>query len=368
MSDIPPVAADPASPPSDPLAAPVVADTTTAPEAVLDPATQALLDQLAPFFATIAQTAITEAIKATPVPTARMATVTAIDLTTGTLTVTADGDTATSVCENMTELPIVGDRVLVVNFPPAASFAIGIKGGLGLQPGMVVGYAGIITSATGGPSASGPPRGCLWLYGQVVAQASYPGLYAVVGTTYNTGGEAATDFRLPDFRGRIPVGLDNMGGSDAGRLSSANTLGTTGGAESHTIGTGNLPSHTHGYTPSGSVSISSVTGSVSVSDPGHGHSVNDPSHSHGDAFTGNIGNNGGAAGNFAGSDYDYRTSYDTTGISVNGSGTGISASLSGGSGSGSFSGFGSSTDGGPGSSTGINHMPPFITVHWIVKA
>lgn len=39
--------------------------------------------------------------------------------------------------------------------------------------------------------------------GQVVAQASYPLLYNVVGTKYNTGGEGAGNFRLRSLAGSI---------------------------------------------------------------------------------------------------------------------------------------------------------------------
>jgi microcystin-dependent protein len=37
--------------------------------------------------------------------------------------------------------------------------------------------------------------------------STYYPLYRVLGTTFNTGGEAASGFRVPDFEGRVPVGL-----------------------------------------------------------------------------------------------------------------------------------------------------------------
>lgn len=86
------------------------------------------------------------------------------------------------------------------------------------------------------------------------------------------GGSANADWvanktiTLPDFRGRIPAALDDMGNSAAGRLtstyfgSSGIVLGQTGGAESKTLVTGNLPA----YTPSGS---------VGVTDSGHQHKM-----------------------------------------------------------------------------------------------
>lgn len=48
----------------------------------------------------------------------------------------------------------------------------------------------------------------------------------------------------PDLRGRDTRGLDNMGGSDAGRISAANNLGAGGGANA--LVEANLPPHAHG--------------------------------------------------------------------------------------------------------------------------
>ena len=81
---------------------------------------------------------------------------------------------------------------------------------------------------------------------------------------------------LPDMRGRIPVGLADMGAaSTTGRLnggtfSSGSTsiqLGGTGGAASQTLTTAQLPAHTHNNTAVTSVS-SSGTGSISDSTAG----------------------------------------------------------------------------------------------------
>ncbi len=55
-----------------------------------------------------------------------------------------------------------------------------------------------------------PPAGFLWCNGQLVSIATYPGLYAVLGTTY--GGDGINSFGLPDLMGRTIVGVDGMGG------------------------------------------------------------------------------------------------------------------------------------------------------------
>jgi hypothetical protein len=51
-----------------------------------------------------------------------------------------------------------------------------------------------------------PPAGLLVANGTTVAQDDYPDLYARLGTTYNTGGEPAGTFRLPN-PGAAPFGV-----------------------------------------------------------------------------------------------------------------------------------------------------------------
>lgn len=81
------------------------------------------------------------------------------------------------------------------------------------------------------------PAGYLQCFGQAISRANYPGLYAVIGTTYGAG-DASTTFNLPDLRGRVAAGKD--GGTPANRLTSATmtpdgaTLGATGGAQTET--------------------------------------------------------------------------------------------------------------------------------------
>nr|WP_323114347.1 phage tail protein [Pseudomonas guariconensis] len=65
---------------------------------------------------------------------------------------------------------------------------------------------------------SGVPAGYLELNGSVQNGATYPDLFAYLGTTYNTGGEPAGYFRLPDSRGEFFRGWDHGRGVDAGRV------------------------------------------------------------------------------------------------------------------------------------------------------
>jgi microcystin-dependent protein len=101
-------------------------------------------------------------------------------------------------------------------------------------------------------SAIVPPNHLL-CGGQLVAQATYPALFTTIGHVYNNNVDpGGGQFRLPDLRGRTPVGKDDMGGNVAGRMMGSDsksivgtTLGATGGREMHTLITGELTSHDH---------------------------------------------------------------------------------------------------------------------------
>lgn len=80
------------------------------------------------------------------------------------------------------------------------------------------------------------PTGWLLCYGQVVSRTTYALLFAIIGIAYGAG-DGSTTFNLPDLRGRIPLGKDDMGGSPANRVTDAvsgitgATLGASGGDE-----------------------------------------------------------------------------------------------------------------------------------------
>lgn len=119
------------------------------------------------------------------------------------------------------------------------------------------------------------PDGWLLCYGQVLSRSSYPDLFVALSTTYNIGGEAGTDFRIPDLRGRAIAGVDNMGGSAASRITSgiagitATTLGATGGDQ-------RVQLHSHTNT----AAFTGTAASHNHTQDSHNHSVYDPSHGH----------------------------------------------------------------------------------------
>lgn len=126
------------------------------------------------------------------------------------------------------------DAVTKAHFDVAAS-----SGGTASVPiGMVMPHMG----------GSVPP-GFLVCDGREVSRATYSTLFAIIGIAYGTP-SSGTTFVLPDLRGRVIVGIDNMGGVVAGRVVAAwaSTFGGSGGAQSHSLSTGELPSHSHGFT------------------------------------------------------------------------------------------------------------------------
>jgi microcystin-dependent protein len=113
-------------------------------------------------------------------------------------------------------------------------------GAVGFMPvGVVVPFAG-----------STSPAGWFLCFGQAISRTTYAGLFATIGTTYGSG-DGSTTFTLPDLRGRVVAGEDDMGGTAASRLTAAGSgitgtnLGATGGTQTHTFTSAEMPSHTH---------------------------------------------------------------------------------------------------------------------------
>lgn len=150
-------------------------------------------------------------------------------------------------------------------------------------------------------AGSSAPSGWLVCNGSVISQTTYASLYAVIGSTWNTGGEGAGNFRLPDFRRRVAVG---SGGSGTGTL--GNSVGDTGGAETVALSTAEMPSHTH---------------SASVTDPGHAH-VEKVYVAGGGSFKAVGSSSATSGGSTFNADFPGSTADNTTGITVSNSSTG----------------------------------------------
>jgi microcystin-dependent protein len=142
----------------------------------------------------------------------------------------------------------------------------------------------------GGVSATSVPIGALFpytgstapnsnfalCYGQTISRTTYSTLasiYSGMSPAYPYGnGDGSTTFNLPDLRGRVPAGQDNMGGSAAGNIPvglvtdvgtiTGTTIGSTGGQAQHTMTPGELAPHAHTYFNAGAGSGSSPGGTA----------------------------------------------------------------------------------------------------------
>jgi microcystin-dependent protein len=129
--------------------------------------------------------------------------------------------------------------------------------------------AGVISQYAGATA----PAGYLLCQGQSISTTTFAGLFAAIGYNYGGSGES---FNLPNLENRVPVG------KGAGTFASLNA---TGGAETVTLTTDQIPSHTHTQNAhnhgasSGDAGSHSHTASSGNSSPGtnqtngHSHSL-----------------------------------------------------------------------------------------------
>lgn len=81
------------------------------------------------------------------------------------------------------------------------------------------------------------PTGWLLCDGSAISRTTFSALFAVLGTAFGAG-DGSTTFNLPNLKGRVPVGLD-------GSQVEFDQMGETGGAKTHTLVIGEIPSHSH---------------------------------------------------------------------------------------------------------------------------
>jgi microcystin-dependent protein len=114
------------------------------------------------------------------------------------------------------------------------------------------------------------PRGWAMCNGQLLPINQNQALFSLLGTNY--GGNGQTTFALPNLQGRVAIHEGQGSGL------SAYTLGETGGAESVTLLTTQMPQHTHsvaassaaatGTRPGGSVPARASTAAYATTPDG----------------------------------------------------------------------------------------------------
>ena len=135
----------------------------------------------------------------------------------------------------------------------------------------------------------------IWLVcdGSAVSQTTYPDLYSVLSPLQAqldpSSNAGSGNFRLPDLRGRLPLGYVNnqTANGRSSFTSTSRSAGASDDTETHTLTSNEIPSHTHSTTVSSTVSdedprtpgsnvnsnasATSVSGTANVTDSGHSH-------------------------------------------------------------------------------------------------
>ena len=185
-----------------------------------------------------------------------------------------------------------------------------------------------------------------WLFcdGSAVSRIKYSALYLVIGTRYGIG-DGVDTFNLPDLRKRFLWGSDGLNDDSF----------TSGGTATYTLTEAQLPPHNH------------TKGSLNTANDGyHTHGVTDPGHNHG-GLTGATfhpisfnyfnydysGGGYGAWGYAGGTTHTHTISKDFTYVQVQGDGL-HSHAITG-------------STGIVGQGQPIDKMPPYQTVHYIIR-
>ena len=165
----------------------------------------------------------------------------------GSLRVKDLGITTAKLADGAVSTQKIADGAIIASkIAPSAASAIMPSGGL-------IPYAGA-TVPSGWLLCDGGTIGGVGS-GAGSESADYETLFDLIKTLYgNAGTEVFADgdtVSLPDLRGRVIAGQDDMGGPSANRLTglsggiNGDNLGAIGGSQSHTLTTAQMPSHSH---------------------------------------------------------------------------------------------------------------------------
>jgi len=146
-------------------------------------------------------------------------------------------------------------------------------------------------------------------FGQNLSRVTYAELFAKYGTLYGVG-DGVNSFGIPDLRGRVLAGKDNMGGTSADRLVGSwggvngDILGAVGGLEYHIITAAQLAKHQH-------------SGTTAIDSPDHYHPSTHPNlygstnSASNRGWAAETGVNGSSALNSQGTSVDHKHAFNT---------------------------------------------------------
>jgi Phage Tail Collar Domain len=151
--------------------------------------------------------------------------------------------------------PVTGiNKITKKNFLKEINYqGTGAPGGVGslVPAGSIISYAGI-----------NPPSGWLFCDGSIVTKNDYPYLYTAIGYTYGKT-SLTNQFKLPDLRGRMMIGFDDMDNGSSSSLGKAYRV-TSADTPPDTAFTDGL---------NGVVSGGSSVATITTSTPGSGGTV-----------------------------------------------------------------------------------------------
>ena len=162
----------------------------------------------------------------------------------------------------ITSTQLATDSVITAKIQDGAVTAAKLDAGavsVLMPTGSIISFAG-----------SSAPTGYLLCDGAAInrqANGSDTPLFTLLGITYGSGDGSST-YNIPDLRGRVIAGQDDMGGSSANRLTGqtggvdGDVLGGSGGTETHTL-TSSEMEHTNS-TPTVSHAVAGGTGGITA--------------------------------------------------------------------------------------------------------
>tara|TARA_R110002153_G_scaffold185863_2_gene338989 strand:- start:1278 stop:2537 length:1260 start_codon:yes stop_codon:yes gene_type:complete len=116
--------------------------------------------------------------------------------------------------------------------------------------------------------ADSTPAGWIKCHGESLLRATYPALFALIGTTYGAGADAGNTFGAPDLRDKMLMGKgtnNSSHGNGAGSFASGGVLTTAAGSAALSVATGSAST---GVKDAGGLTV--VTG---VTAGGHTHTA-----------------------------------------------------------------------------------------------
>ena len=122
-------------------------------------------------------------------------------------------------------------------------------------------------------AGSTAPDGWLICNGDTVSRSTYANLFAAIGEAYGAG-NGSTTFKIPDLRGRVPVGAGQGSGL------SNRVLAVSGGQQSAALSINQIPAHTHFMFADASVSNNTGFTTATTQVPKEGGILGDASQDH----------------------------------------------------------------------------------------